>query len=741
MPDNICLRRRKLYEAQLADAQTFFEKLAKKYPKMAAAVADPKLIAALEKILNMYVVFGVARDLARLLPSDVLFMSDENARPTIDEALRAAKGSYTFDRRVGIGDAYDRYFAWYITAANVSPAGKPVQSGIDAFFARNAMVAHAVRTVTDHHQKNIELACKRVDSNWDDIDRAFFEGKGMTSLKTIKTTGNDFHKDGKQVLILTFQLADKTEGRIVYKPSGVEIDCRILGDSSVFRDSDDPKGPKAVNPEGYTQETSLTELINDALGKRHGPFAGKPLPTYRILPYARDSIKDTYGFMEFLTHEPQVDITLAKAEGMRAAVGAKVGELDPADVAGSDWIVDKPEDQQAFFYRFGGLMAMALAVSLCDLHLQNLIVHAKAPYLIDLEEALKRPMTSVTHTYLVSAPSSPIGKDKGNYHDPTVVVTVDADKTSALKVRVTTEYHPATCVLYRYLGKNVAGAPAQVGLPDDLPADHDSLGNRAALLQGLEDVFEALATDECNAAAKDWVVGLKGTIARFVPRATKAYAEQSRALFMGYADASIPGAANDAYDQFKREHSDGKNEYFFQKAVRATRETWRGKEKPKTIPQWAPAPEWTWHPYFAAEHPDHAWRDYLNCDIPSFYHFLGKPDLLNTNEQPVNVLAARNWQNDNMTNPGDLRPGWSPNSTGTYLPESPVDMVVRQLEWLRQQFAPPTDKSERRSWARKGTKDAYLKKALEGTPFEADFSRLILNRPSTPKPASGGARK
>ena len=62
----------------------------------------------------------------------------------------------------------------------------------------------------------------------------------MTELKKIKTTGNDFHKGGKQVLILTFQLAGPAAGgagkpelgRVVYKPSAVEIDCRIVGDSA-----------------------------------------------------------------------------------------------------------------------------------------------------------------------------------------------------------------------------------------------------------------------------------------------------------------------------------------------------------------------------------------------------------------------------------------------------------------------------------------------------------------------------
>lgn len=44
-------------------------------------------------------------------------------------------------------------------------------------------------------------------------------------------------------------------------------------------------------------------------------------------------------------------------------------------------------------------MAMALACSLCDLHVQNVIVHNKLPHLIDLEEALKRKMSKVSPDY------------------------------------------------------------------------------------------------------------------------------------------------------------------------------------------------------------------------------------------------------------------------------------------------------------------------------------------------------
>ena len=740
MPANLCLRRRRLYDAQLVAAKNFFADLAKKYPRMATAITDPKLIGALEEILNVYVMYGITRDLNLLRLSNVLFIGDENARPTIDEALRAAKGSYTADPAVKSADAYDRYFAWYIAAANVSLPGKPAQSGVDAFYARYPLVDHAVRLVTDHHQKNIEQACTRVDNNWDDINGAFFPGRTMTGLAAIRTTGNDFHKGGKQVLILTFSFASGNPGRVVYKPSGVEIDCRIVGDSSIFKDNAET-GATAVNPEGYSQENSLTELINKANPKRERPggFTSQLLPTYRILPYQRSSIPSSYGYIEYLTHEPRkgMDETSDSAETIRTTLGGKIKDLDPAVVTSSDWIVDNDEAERVFFHQYGGLMAMAMAVSLCDLHVQNMIVHKKAPHLIDLEEALKKPMTRVQDTYLVGQPESPIGK----YDDPTMVMKIQpgTDQTSDLQVEPGNDRKPADCVLYRYLGKDVPGKPAQAGHPKDLPGDPNSVANHKALLQGFVDGLEALASEECNAAVKAWVAGLERTIARFVPIGTARFAQQGRDLFWTYVDAAAPGEANEAYNDFSVVRL-AKRRYFFRNAVSNRRDEWC-KEKEPQLPDWGR--DWIWPPYFAIEHPDHAWRDYLNCDVPSFYHFLGDADLLNSAQQPVNVTAARDWQNTYITNPGDLRDGWSPSATGKYFPESSVELVTRQLEWLRQQCAPPTGKREQLRWNRDGTKDSFLAGALEGPNMgwlKADFSRIQLGRAPAAESKGGGAQ-
>jgi hypothetical protein len=96
------------------------------------------------------------------------------------------------------------------------------------------------------------------------------------------------------------------------------------------------------------------------------------------------------------------------------------------------------------------------------------------------------------------------------------------------------------------------------------------------------------------------------------------------------------------------------------------------------------------------EHPDHAWQDYLNGDVPSFYHKLGDRDLLNSRGEKVDVHTVIAWQNTNFSdlNP-DLRDlpencGRSSEDTShmmQFFPETPIKMVCAQLEQLRENCA------------------------------------------------------
>lgn len=93
-------------------------------------------------------------------------------------------------------------------------------------------------------------------------------------------------------------------------------------------------------------------------------------------------------------------------------------------------------------------------------------------------------------------------------------------------------------------------------------------------------------------------------------------------------------------------------------------------------------------PSFAVEHPDHAWRDYLNGDVPSFYRVLGERDLRNSAGDLVNVRDVIAWQRRHLDDPGALvedcgrggGPGQTTSTMAHFFPISAVDMALAQLD-------------------------------------------------------------
>lgn len=689
MPDN---RRKQLYRQRLVDTRAYLRALVAPNRPLAAhaALLQPALtdtattkaltalMGPLELLLDGYTAIGVMLDFRRLAPSKVLLRKDPTNPPGLDVAFPADGSVYAgdgaaTDPNVTTAEAYSRYFKWYIDS------GTSNTSRIDAFFARYPLLEHALEMTTANYKANIELACTRVATDLAAIQQAFFPGLSVLTLQQIQTTGSDFHKGGEQVLILTFGLSDNTQGRIVYKPSGVEIDCRIVGRSDVV---------KSVKPQGYSPPTdSLTEIMN-TFNPPHTTVDGfktADLPTYRILPYNNADAANAYGYIEYLTHLPETGVATTWSN-IRNLVGAFVKACTPSQVASSDWIVDTTDpahktDGLVFFHQFGALMAMATAVSLSDLHLQNVIVHQRRPHLIDLEDALKRAMTSVTATGLAGSDES--GRDPNplaNYHDPgSTQAKVTNDGTSKLDVsfRPPELLEPAKCVLYYFRGSDDPGRPASVydpgtaSLPGGTP-------ERRALLLGLDDAVKALALPACNDEVKNWVNSLAPTLARYVSLPTSEYADALRSLYMGCSTEDVTSlrdtarAASDSwYNGVSIKNFRGATGFFFRGRVTTTWASWANNRGP----------------YFALEHPDHAWRDYLNCDVPSFYHKLGDQNLLNSAGVSVNVKTAFEWQQTDLTLDGATKPNYSPRADGAYFDRTPVAVVVDQLEALKNDCA------------------------------------------------------
>ncbi len=232
----------------------------------------------------------------------------------------------------------------------------------DAFLNSNIIAAHALNILTDHFLGNIEEACRRIITDIGNIKNLFIDvypALEFQELKEIKSTGSDFHKGGKQVLILSFKIkTDPTKDfRLIYKPGDLEIDCLLVGMSS------------AIKPIYKTfMEKSLVEIINDKSDELKLPFV--KLRTLRILPinptsqYSDDDLKrrinESYGYIEYLEYDKPINTKNEKID----------------DIAGN------------FYLSMGQWAAIASIFSFTDVHIENIIVNRHDPVLIDFEISL-----------------------------------------------------------------------------------------------------------------------------------------------------------------------------------------------------------------------------------------------------------------------------------------------------------------------------------------------------------------
>lgn len=669
MPADFSQRRRRIYQDRLTATADFFKDMLRKPPfdaqqdvgRMQAALIDPELIEALAGMLDTYAIYGVVRDFERLDETKALLVADPSQRLPLDRAIPRDLPARTIaNPAAGLStDALiGRYFDWYIDVADVGDGS----SGVKAFLARYPLLDYAMDTVTAHHQSNVKLACERIATDWNSIGAAFFPGDTITRLSEIRTTGSDFHKGGKQVLILSFWL-EKADGlgRVVYKPSSVEIDCRIVGDSAAVN---------RIKPEGYTQPTSLTELMNRHSRRQKNRFTSAPLPTYTVLPYKRRSVKEAYGYIEFLTREPVVKGPFAVFTDIEGKQADTVSSMSKRDVRRSDWVVASGKREQVFYHQGGRLLAMAYAVSVSDLHVQNVIVHGKHPCLIDLEDALKHPMTSISETGLRGGLTRDIDPE-GNVLE---ITATEGGLPRAAWVRNPLG-KPATSRLFRWLGEGKPGRMVNLHEGDR------GTRNQRAFLRGLIEGVRTLADPQCNADVVSWVKSLDSTIVRFVPVATGGYAPVGRDLFQKCCETAIDRKKGTVdFGEIAYTESNTKS-YLLADTVVNRRREWQTRDV-KYAKEGPLMRAWRAPPFFALEHPDHAWRDFLNCDVPAFYHCLGELELRNSAGAAVDVKLAVRWQSDNIASADRNAPlpkDWAPNEKSTYFPQLPIDMVVDQL--------------------------------------------------------------
>ncbi|HYV32472.1 MAG TPA: DUF4135 domain-containing protein, partial [Candidatus Binatia bacterium] len=258
---------------------------------------------------------------------------------------------------------------------------------VAAFYVQYPITANAVQRITANFQANIREACERIIADRVNIQNLFidqFPGLTLDSLKAIKSTGSDFHKGGKQVLILTFAtswwwgyIPWWSDLKVVYKPTDLEVDCLLVGNTAAVNN--------AIGGPAF-QAHSLAEIFN-ARGAANPPAGFEALPTYRILPRNPTSalpmgpgglpVRNAYGYIEHLGYE---------------LTGSQVPYTNLYFYGASDFLIFQYQNEVPiitdFYHRMGQWMALATVFSITDLHLENVRVTKYMPNLIDLEISL-----------------------------------------------------------------------------------------------------------------------------------------------------------------------------------------------------------------------------------------------------------------------------------------------------------------------------------------------------------------
>jgi hypothetical protein len=155
--------------------------------------------------------------------------------------------------------------------------------------------------------------------------------------------------------------------KIVYKPRDIRVDAYITGE----------------------QSGSLFRLINSMSDKIK-------LTTYKFLYMDNES----YGYTEFLSHDP------------------------------SDYELNLKEMEE-YYYMLGAMQAIATIFGIHDLHRENILVHGKKPFLIDLEVSfnVNELIYHNGETSIIDAIINCKKIDNDNENTPNHVILLTEDKT------------------------------------------------------------------------------------------------------------------------------------------------------------------------------------------------------------------------------------------------------------------------------------------------------------------------
>ncbi len=343
-----------VFRPELEHARLTFDAYAARHAKVATALADKALIERLAITLDDY--------LGPCIVADVNgFARTRFQGQNITEAM------YLQYIAACLQGGADPYRPSAITMP--TPTAQGVWTGIEPLFERYPLMRYMLTTMTEQYINAVLRCCDRLLEDWADIGTFFFN-TALATLTEIKGTGSDFHKGGQQVFLLTLLDTANAPQRLVYKPSDVERDFRVVGDTQALRGV--LNHLHAVAAKGVT----LGNLLNNpggSLVEMVEAFAAQdqvsiPVTKYKILPVhpgtslqARPSggydIRQSYGWIEFLS-----------------------STLQDKDCPNTVALAD-------YYQTYGAMLALAYVFQITDLHQENVIVHSRRPYLVDLEMA------------------------------------------------------------------------------------------------------------------------------------------------------------------------------------------------------------------------------------------------------------------------------------------------------------------------------------------------------------------
>lgn len=341
---------------------------------------------------------ALLNDLARSL--------DEWICPAVEHAMNVALAGG------GVVPATD--IGWFDTAI-FDPAAVTYTGNVAAFFGQYPITQNAITRITANFQGNLTEAVQRILADRPAITALFadlYTGLSLRSLSSVRSTGSDFHKGGKQVLILEFTTRSwngwapfASTLKLVYKPADLEVDCLLYGNASAVN--------RAVGGAPF-MANSLVELCNAYIAAHPAPGLVQ-MPTYRVLPRNPTSaaappipLHQSYGYLEFLGHE---------------WTGQSWNWFNYYPFGASDFLIFESQPSQPiiepFYHQAGQLLALASTFSLADLHIENVRVTNYQPHLIDLEASLTVTIGSVDETLLLQTPNQHefggfSGADRGN---------------------------------------------------------------------------------------------------------------------------------------------------------------------------------------------------------------------------------------------------------------------------------------------------------------------------------------